>query len=56
MDAVLIVDDSAADRALLRTILGKAGYAVYEVAKGGEAIEKAQRNSPARDYSRCQPP
>ena len=46
MDAVLIVDDSAADRALLRTVLGKAGYAVYEVAKGGEALAKAREVRP----------
>ncbi len=42
MGAVLIVDDSAADRAILRTILGRAGYRVYEVAKGGEALQKAR--------------
>jgi signal transduction histidine kinase len=38
---VLIVDDSAADRALMRTILGRAGYAVYEVAKGHDVIPQA---------------
>jgi signal transduction histidine kinase len=42
MAAVLIVDDSAADRALLRTVLGRAGYTVYEVAKGREAVRKAR--------------
>jgi signal transduction histidine kinase len=46
MGAVLIVDDSAADRALLRTILGRAGYTVYEVAKGGEAVQKAREVRP----------
>ncbi len=46
MGAVLIVDDSAADRTLLRTILGRAGYTVYEVAKGGEAIQKAREVRP----------
>ena len=46
MGAVLIVDDSAADRALLRTILGRAGYTVYEVAKGGEAVHKAREVRP----------
>jgi signal transduction histidine kinase len=46
MGAVLIVDDSAADRALLRTILGRAGYSVYEVAKGGDAIQKAKEVRP----------
>ena len=46
MGAVLIVDDSAADRALLRTILGRAGYTVYEVAKGGDAVQKAREVRP----------
>jgi signal transduction histidine kinase len=46
MGAVLIVDDSAADRALLRTIFGRAGYTVYEVAKGREALEKAREVRP----------
>ncbi len=38
---VLIVDDSSADRALLRTILSRAGYSVHEVARGREAIHQA---------------
>jgi len=42
MSAVLIVDDNAADRALLRTILGRAGYSVFEVAKGQDAIQQAR--------------
>ena len=46
MGAVLIVDDSAADRALLRTILGRAGYTVYEVANGGDAVQKAREVRP----------
>jgi signal transduction histidine kinase len=46
MGAVLIVDDSAADRALLRTILGRAGYTVYEVATGGDAVQKAREIRP----------
>jgi signal transduction histidine kinase len=46
MGAVLIVDDSAADRALLRTILGRAGYTVYEVNRGGEAVPKAREVRP----------
>jgi signal transduction histidine kinase len=46
MGAVLIVDDSAADRAMLRTILGRAGYTVFEVGKGGEAVEKAKEVRP----------
>lgn len=44
--SVLIVDDSAADRALLRTILGRAGYDVHEVARGQEAIREARRIRP----------
>jgi signal transduction histidine kinase len=46
MGAVLIVDDSAADRTLLRTILNRAGYKVYEVSKGREAIQKAREVRP----------
>ena len=41
MSAVLIVDDSPADRALFRTILTRAGYVVHEVSRGGEALAKA---------------
>jgi signal transduction histidine kinase len=46
MGAVLIVDDSAADRALLRTVLGRAGYTVHEVGKGAEAVPKAREVRP----------
>lgn len=46
MGAVLIVDDSAADRALLRTILGRSGYTVYEVARGSDAVAKAREVRP----------
>jgi signal transduction histidine kinase len=46
MSAVLIVDDNAADRALFRTILGRAGYSVYEVAKGREAIQQTREVRP----------
>jgi len=38
---VLIVDDSAGDRALLRTILARAGYKVFEVGQGSETLAKA---------------
>jgi signal transduction histidine kinase len=41
MSAVLIVDDSPADRALFRTILNRAGLTVYEVSRGREALGKA---------------
>jgi signal transduction histidine kinase len=46
MRSVLIVDDSAADRVLFRTILGRAGYSVYEVARGGDALEKTREVRP----------
>jgi signal transduction histidine kinase len=38
---VLIVDDSAGDRALFRTILERAGYKVFEVDQGSETLAKA---------------
>jgi signal transduction histidine kinase len=44
--AILIVDDNAADRALLRTILARAGYTVYGVAKGGDALRQAREIRP----------
>ncbi len=37
---VLIVDDSAGDRALFRTILERAGYTVFEVDRGSETLAK----------------
>jgi signal transduction histidine kinase len=46
MSAVLIVDDSPADRALFRTILTRAGYAVHEVATGRDALAKAREIRP----------
>jgi signal transduction histidine kinase len=46
MAAVLIVDDSAADRFLLKTILSRAGFMVYEVARGELAISKAREVRP----------
>jgi len=46
MGAILIVDDNAADRVLLRTILSRAGYSVYEVARGREAVQKAREVRP----------
>ncbi len=44
--AILIVDDSAADRALLRTILGRAGYAVHEVSHGQDVVPRAREIRP----------
>lgn len=46
MGAVLIVDDNAADRALFRTILGRAGYSVHEVSRGRDVLEKARAVRP----------
>jgi signal transduction histidine kinase len=46
MSAVLIVDDSQADRALLRTILSRSGYTVHELAKGQQALTRARELRP----------
>jgi signal transduction histidine kinase len=46
MSDVLIVDDSPSDRALFRTILGRAGYTVHEAATGREAPIKARESRP----------
>ena len=46
MAAVLIVDDSAADRFLLKTILSRAGFTVYEVSTGQLAVAKAREVRP----------
>ncbi len=44
--SVLIVDDSAADRALLRTILSRAGFVVHEVARGQDVVRQARQIRP----------
>ena len=41
MSTVLLVDDSPDDRTLFRHILGRAGFTVHEVARGGEALARA---------------
>ncbi|GAC1473678.1 MAG: response regulator [Isosphaeraceae bacterium] len=46
MGAVLIVDDSPADRALFRTILSRAGYSVHEESRGGDAVSRAREVRP----------
>jgi len=46
MSAVLIVDDNPADRALFRTVLGRAGFVVHECAYGRDALAKAREVQP----------
>ena len=46
MSAVLIVDDSPADRALLRAILTRVGYSVHELALGGKTVDLAREIRP----------
>lgn len=46
MKRILIVDDKATSRELLRTVLEKNGYVIFEAADGGEAIEKARAENP----------
>jgi signal transduction histidine kinase len=46
MCAVLIVDDSPADRALFRALLSRAGFAVQEVAYGREVLAKIRETRP----------
>ncbi len=43
---ILIVEDSAETRELLRTVLGQEGYTVLEAATGVEALETARREYP----------
>ena len=46
MSTVLLVDDSPSDRALFRTILGRAGFAVHELSRGLEAVARAREIRP----------
>jgi CheY-like chemotaxis protein len=46
MNHILIVDDKATSRELLRTVLEKQGYAVTEAADGEEALQKVRAESP----------
>lgn len=43
---ILVVDDSAADRNALESILGQASYLVTAVASGKEAIARAKSDKP----------
>ncbi|HWF50289.1 MAG TPA: response regulator transcription factor [Solirubrobacteraceae bacterium] len=47
MKPVLIVDDGAADRELLVTILRHAGYPVFEAASGDQALRLARAHKPS---------
>ncbi|HZU32979.1 MAG TPA: response regulator [Candidatus Angelobacter sp.] len=46
MKRILIVDDKASSRELLRTVLEKQGYAVAEAGNGDEALEKVRMETP----------
>jgi CheY-like chemotaxis protein len=46
MKQVLVVDDKASSRELIRTVLESSGYAVSEAADGREALRVAQQVSP----------
>src|ERR1051326_8701414 len=46
MKRILIVDDKATSRELLRTVLEKQGYAISEAANGEEALEKTRSEAP----------
>lgn len=46
MKRILIVDDKATSRELLRTVLEKDGYTILEAADGDEALQKARTENP----------
>ena len=46
MKRILIVDDKATSRELLRTVLEKQGYAIIEATNGKEALEKTHSDGP----------
>jgi CheY-like chemotaxis protein len=47
MKKILVVDDKATSRELLRSVLENEGYIVVEAADGLEAIQKAHAEKPA---------
>jgi DNA-binding response OmpR family regulator len=46
MSKVLIAEDEASVRALIRTTLDSGGFEIFEVEDGGSAIETARRERP----------
>ena len=46
MKRILVADDRASSRELVRTMLEHCGYEVIEAADGAEAVEKARENQP----------
>jgi CheY-like chemotaxis protein len=46
MSSILVLDDQAADRDLLVTVLGYAGHAVVEAATGEDALGLARADPP----------
>jgi CheY-like chemotaxis protein len=46
MKRILIAEDKASSRELLRTVLQSQGYAVYEAADGEEALQQARSEVP----------
>lgn len=43
---ILIADDRASSRELLRTVLGRSGYEVIEAGDGEEAVARAREHNP----------
>jgi two-component system cell cycle response regulator DivK len=46
MKKILVADDKASSRELVRTVLEHSGYEVFEAADGAEALEKVLANTP----------
>lgn len=46
MKRILIADDRATSRELLRTVLERQGYAIIEASDGEEALQKARTEAP----------
>jgi two-component system, cell cycle response regulator DivK len=46
MKKILVADDKASSRELVRTVLERCGYEVVEAADGAEAVEQARATAP----------